>query len=271
MEILNFRSTDLLRRQDRLDHGTIIGAAAAFGLVAVAICLGGNLKSFWDLNSILIVIGGTFGATLISFPLRDLSQTYSALKSVFFPEPISPQDRIDRILSLALKARKNGYLSMQNELNYESDLFVRKCIELTLDDLPVEDVRRILETELSFQEDKHLRGAQLLQAMGAVAPAMGLIGTLIGLVQMLQHLDDPTKIGPAMALALLTTFYGAMLANIVFIPLAGKLLRRSEEEQRIKELTTEGIIDIARGINPRLVEQKLFGFLAPEERISRFG
>ena len=153
MEIFNFSALRRENSRDNLDHGTIIGAIAAFGLVTAAIYLGGNLKSFWDLNSIMIVVGGTFGATLINFPLRDLSQTFSALKSVFFPEPISPQDRIDRILSLALKARKNGHLSMQNELNFESDLFVRKCIELTLDDLPVEDVRRILETELSFQED----------------------------------------------------------------------------------------------------------------------
>ena len=270
MEISNRRSALFAGRRDSVDHGTIIGAIAAFGLVIIAIYLGGNLSSFWDLNSIIIVVGGTFGATLINFPFRDLTQTLSALKSVFFPDPIAPQDRIDRILSLALNARKNGHLSMQSELNYESDLFVRKCIELAVDDVPMEDVRRILDTELSFQEDKHRRGAQLLQAMGTVAPAMGLIGTLIGLVQMLQHLDDPNKIGPAMGLALLTTFYGAMLANVIFIPLAGKLIRRSEEEQRIKELTAEGIIDIARGINPRLVEQKLFGFLAPEERISRF-
>jgi len=152
----------------------------------------------------------------------------------------------------------------------ERDPFFKKCLMLLVDGYDAPELRKILEMELAYLDDRHRRGARLFQTMGAIAPAMGLIGTLIGLVQMLGNLDDPSEIGPAMAVALLTTFYGAVLANLVFLPLAGKLRTRSEEETLYKEMTIEGICGIAEGLNPRMIKQRLFSFLPPEKRYAEY-
>ncbi|MCB0359500.1 MAG: motility protein A [Bdellovibrionales bacterium] len=253
-----------------VDYGTFAGAAAAFGLVFLAIYLGGGLSSFLDLKSLLIVIGGTIGATLVNFPLQDFLRSMSILKTTLFPTPHSSRQRIRKILELARRIRSDGVLALQDEATGEPDMFFRKCIEMIVDGHEPDEIRQVLEIELSFLEDRHRRGAQLFQTMGAIAPAMGLIGTLIGLVQMLQNLSNPNEIGPAMAVALLTTFYGAVFANLVFLPIAGKLRSRSEEEFFLKELTIEGIIGVARGQNPRMIEQRVLSFLPPEERQSEY-
>jgi chemotaxis protein MotA len=238
--------------------------------VLLAILLGGGLASFLDLESFLIVIGGTIGATLITFPLDDFARTLVVLRTAFFPNEDVAHPRIARLVELAKVARSEGELSLEQFSRSEPDPFFRKAIELIVDRIPPDEARRILEIEMAFLEDRHRRGAQLFQTMGTVAPAMGLIGTLIGLVRMLEHLEDPSRIGPGMALALLTTFYGALLAYILFLPLAGKLRARSEQEVLIKEITVEGIMCIAQGTNPRLVEQRLLSFLPPEQRYSLF-
>jgi chemotaxis protein MotA len=255
---------------EEVDYATLYGIACAFGLVLLAILLSGGLRSFFDFQSLLIVIGGTVGATLITFPLDDFTRTFSILRPVLFPDQYSAQHRLDRIIELAKVVRAEGDLSLENYSFHEPDPFLRKCIELVVDRIPAEETRRILQIEVSFLEDRHRRGAQIFQTMGTVAPAMGLIGTLIGLVRMLENLNDPAAIGPAMAVAILTTFYGAMLAYVLFLPLAGKLRTRSEEEQLIKQMTIEGILCIAEGMNPRLIESRLQSFLPPEQRFSRF-
>ena len=255
---------------DSVDYATLWGAAAAFGLVLLAILLGGGLGSFIDIKSLLIVVGGTLGATLITFPLYDLARTLTIIRPALFPDESSAQHRIDKIIDLSNKTRAEGELSLEALTYSELDSFLRKCIELVVDGTPPEEIHRILQIEVSHLEDRHRRGAQLLQTMGSISPAMGLIGTLIGLVRMLENLDDPANIGPGMALALLTTFYGAMLAHLVFLPLAGKLRTRSEEERLIKELTAEGILSVAQGVNPRIIEQRLQSFLPNEQRYSRF-
>ncbi|MCB0344648.1 MAG: motility protein A [Bdellovibrionales bacterium] len=254
----------------RLDYGTIAGAIAAFGLVFLAIYLGGGIESFVDVKALLIVLGGTIGATLINFPLDDFVRAVSGLKTAFFPDTKSEMQRVRKILELSRKVRADGSLAIEGEVYSEPDAFLRKCIELIVDGTDKEEIRQILEIELSFLEERHRRGAQLFQTMGGIAPAMGLIGTLIGLVQMLQNLNDPTQIGPAMAVALLTTFYGAVFANLVFLPIAGKLRSRSEEEFLVKEMTIEGITGVASGINPRMIEARMLSFLAPELRHSEF-
>lgn len=253
-------------RQVKVDYATPVGALAAFGLVFIAIYLGGGILWFFDFNSILIVVGGTLGATLINFPLDDFKRAAQVLRTAFFPDDSSAALRIRRILKLAQQSRKDGSLTLENDIYKEPDPFLRKCLELIVDDLPTREIRRVLEIELAFLGDRHRRGAQLFQTMGAIAPAIGLIGTLIGLVQMLQSMNDPSKIGPAMSVALLTTFYGAILANLVFLPLAGKLRARSAEEALIKELTIEGVLCIKQNINPRLIEQRLLSFIPPEQR-----
>lgn len=253
-----------------LDRGTIIGIVAAFGLLGIAIALGQGASIFVDFKSLIIVLGGTFGATLINFPLEDLIKAGPLVRTTFFPDLHSGEGRLHRLLELSERVRQDGPVGLQAEINRESDAFLRKGMELVADGIPPDDIKRILEIEVTFLVDRHRRGAQLFTTMGNVAPAMGLLGTLIGLIQMLKGLDDPSSIGPAMALALVTTFYGAVLSNLVFLPIAGKLRSRSEEETLIREMTMEGMVNIAKGMNPRILQECLQSFLPPELRSSRY-
>ena len=253
-----------------LDHATILGAIAGFGLVLLAIALEGGVAAFFNLKSFLIVAGGTLGATLINFPLKDFAKSFQVVRATLFPNAHPADERINKIIDLCRRARAHGNLALESELHHEADPFLKKCIEFTIDGHQPAEIRRILETELSALEERHRRSAQLFQTMGNIAPAMGLIGTLIGLVQMLQHLNDPTLLGSGMATALLTTFYGAVSANLILLPIAGKLRMRSEEEALLKEITIEGVMGMIKGLNPRLIEQQLLSFLPPEERRSQF-
>lgn len=252
------------------DSGTLIGLVVAFGLITVAIMLGSGASVFFDVPSLLIVLGGAFGAALITYPVEDVLKLPELVKSALFFDSSSGQIRLKRILEVAERFRTEGPPALQQEQMREGDLFFRKSLGLVADAIPSEDIRRILELEIGFQIDRHRKGSQLLTTLGTLAPAMGLIGTLIGLVQMLRSLDDPSAIGPAMAVALITTFYGSVLANLVFIPLAGKLKVRSEQEVLLKEMTLEGMVNIARGMNPRILEECLHGFLSPESRFTRY-
>ena len=254
----------------RLDYAALMGVFGALGLVFLAIYFGGDLLSFFDLNSFLIVVGGTIGATLINFPINDVQRALAVIRTAFFPDEQSLRERMKKLVEMSRRARADGLLVLQIDASREPDAFFRKCIQLVVDNHPAAEIRKILETEMSFLEERHRRGAMIFHSMGNVAPAMGLIGTLIGLVQMLRQLDDPSAIGPAMAVALLTTFYGAVLAYIVFFPLAGKLRTRSQEEMLLKELTMEGMLAISENINPRLVEERLVCYLPPEKRFSLF-
>lgn len=257
-------------KQRKFDRSTFIGILAAFGLVIFAISLGGQVDSFFSVKSLLIVVGGTLGAALVSFPLGDFLKTGAIVKKAFFPDTASQQLRIKRLINIARSSRNLGVMALQEESIYESDPFLKIGLELSADGIPAEEVQQMLEIDLGSLAARHYRGIQLFQTMGIIAPAMGLIGTLIGLIQMLTQLDNPSGIGPSMALALTTTFYGAILANLVFLPIAGKLQARSEEELFLKALTIEGVIAIIKGINPRLIEQRLLAFLAPDERKSQF-
>lgn len=248
------------------DIATVVGLVCAFGLVFLAIAIGGGLPTFLDIPSLLIVLGGTFGATLVNYPMEEVTRAVSVLRNALVGDASSPEQRLKKILRLAQQARTEGVLVLESELFRELDPFLRKCLELVVDGIAPEEIRRILDIELSLLENRHRRGAQLFQSMGNIAPAMGLIGTLIGLVQMLSQIENASKIGPAMAVALITTFYGAVLSYIVFLPIAGKLRARSEEEVLIKEMTVEGMISIAQGVNPRIIEEALLSFIPPERR-----
>jgi len=253
-----------------VDRATWLGVTAGFGLVIASIAFGGKLTSFFDLESFVIVFGGTLGATLVTFPLDDFKKTISIMRLAFYPDNYSTRQRLRKLIDLAKNARVNGRLSLQGELNREPDPFMRKCIELIIDGFGPDEMRRIAQIEIALQAERHNKGVGIFQTMGAVAPAMGLIGTLIGLVRMLENLNTPETMGPAMAIALLTTFYGAILAHLVFLPLSGKLQTRSREEILLKEMTLEGAISILQGTNPRIIEERLLSYLPPEKRASQF-
>ncbi len=249
-----------------MDIATIIGLLAAFGLVAVGIMQGGTLGMFWDPSSALIVIGGTVGATLINFPLQEVFKVIGVVKNAFFHKIKPPTDTIKLIVEMSGKAKREGILALEPFLKEIDDPFLSKGIALVVDGFEWTYIKDAMEKEMEYISNRHSLGAEIFMTMGTFAPALGMVGTLIGLVQMLQNLNDPSNIGPAMAVALITTFYGALLANLLFIPIAGKLKGRSTEEIQIKELMKEGIISLASGVNPRLIDLKLQSFLPPKLR-----
>ncbi len=253
-----------------VDFATIIGILGAFGLVALAMASGGGVAWFLDAPSAMIVFGGTFGAALIHYRMSDMLGVFRVVKNAFLQRKAGPRETIHQLVEMSRTARREGLLSLEGLANRQRDPFLGKAVSLLVDGLDSEKVSIILETELDWLAERHRKGAEILTSMGHFAPAMGMMGTLIGLVQMLMKMNDPAAIGPSMAIALVTTFYGLILANLVFLPIAGKLKTKSGEEMLVKQLIIQGVQAIQHGDNPRVVEQKLHAFIAPRERKSRF-
>ena len=247
-----------------MDIATIIGIVAGAGLIIAAILMGSGLGAFIDVPSVLVVIGGSVAAMLIAFPLdRVIGSIKIALKAFFSPKT-SPEEIIEKVVGLAVKARKESIIALEKE--EIDDPFLAKGIRLVVDGTAPSLVQAILKTEIGFMKQRHLSGQKVFKTLGALAPAFGMIGTLIGLVQMLQNLSDPGSIGPSMAVALLTTFYGAVLANLVAIPIAEKLGGKSAEEVLMMEVVIQGVLSILEGDNPIIVRSKLEAFLSPNLR-----
>jgi chemotaxis protein MotA len=253
-----------------MDIATIIGIISSFTLVVTACLYGGSLAMFFNIPSVMIVFGGTIGAAMINYPLPDIIKVTKVLKNAFFLKSFTSKELITHFVSLAGTSRREGILALETALNDIKDEFMRKGLQLSVDGLEPVSIKDILDTEIGNIQERHKLGAEIFTTLGTFAPAMGMLGTLIGLVQMLQTMDNPSTIGPAMAVALLTTFYGSILANIVCLPIAGKLRNKSAEEVMMKGLMSEGILSIAKGDNPRLLEQKLNAFLSPELRETSF-
>ena len=253
-----------------MDLATVLGLLIAFGLISIAIVLGGDAGGFIEPKSLLIVVGGTIGATMIGFDMKTFTGGMSVAKNAFKPQIYSPSEMIERIVNYASTSRRDGVLALEGALVGETEEFLKKGLQLVVDGQDVDAIEQILEVEIEYIKQRHEQGADVFTKFGEYAPALGLIGTLIGLVQMLATMEDPSSIGPAMAVALLTTFYGAILANVVFNPVAGKLQNRSAEEVLVKSLALQGIVQIAAGANPRIVENQLHAYLAPALRDSQF-
>jgi len=252
-----------------MDLATIIGIVLSFGLVLSAILMGGSIISFVDIPSVFIVVGGTIGATLVNYPLSLVFSVLKVIRKTFFTHLDNPGDIISRFMDYANRARREGILSLEPIIRDIDDEYLKKGLQLTVDGLEPQAIQEILETEIHYLEERHELGAEIMHTMGNYAPALGMIGTVIGLVAMLQTMNDPSTIGPAMSLALVTTFYGAILANLVFLPMAGKLRMRSKQEVLIREMIMEGILSISKGENPRIIEEKLNSYLPPETRRTR--
>ena len=249
-----------------MDFATIIGVLVAFGMVFMGIISGSPLTLFVDVPSVMITIGGTFGIIFINYPLKDVVGVFGVIRHVFFNKRREIHMLIPLFVDFASQARREGILVLESAAEELRDPFFKKGLELVIDGLEPQAIREILETEIEHIEQRHIRGADILNSIGMYAPAMGMVGTLIGLVQMLQSMSDPSSIGPAMAVAIITTFYGALMANLIALPMAGKLTMRSREEVMEKGMIIEGIMAISAGDNPRIVERKLHSFLAPVYR-----
>ncbi len=249
-----------------MDIGTIIGIVLGFGLIIGSILLGGSIMAFVDAPSFLIVFGGVAATTLIAEKLPNVLNGIKVVKNAFKVPAGDSVATIESIVKLSNIARREGVLALENQ--QIDDIFLAKGVRMAVDGLPQEEIRETLTAELVAMKRRHTRGQKLFKFMGTMAPAMGMIGTLIGLVQMLQALDDPSSIGPAMAVALLTTMYGAVLANIVFIPIAEKLDRYGAEESANMIVVIEGVDSIVKGHNAMIIKEKLQARLPPDQRES---
>ncbi len=251
-----------------MDLGTVLGLIAGVILISTAIISSGEAVIYWDPASLLITLGGTVAATMINYSVRQVLSIFKLLKVVFITKELEPGEVTSLIVGFAEKARREGLLALEDEANELDNEFLRKGIQLIVDGTDPQLVRNILETKITFVEERHNQGQAIFRTMGTLSPAFGMLGTLIGLVRMLSELDDPSSVGGGLATALITTLYGSLMANLFFIPIAGKLQVKSEKEILMKEVIIEGVLSIQAGENPRIVEEKLNAFL-PDAGVQR--
>ena len=216
-----------------------------------------NLGNFFDAPSVAVVLGGTFAGLMVAFPLNCFAKIPRHLKIMIMPAKYRPQDYISQIVDLATEARVNGLLSLEGKLNETKDEFLKSSMMLVVDAVEPDKVKTLLQTELDYLDERHAQDRAFYDKAASFAPAFGMIGTLMGLVNLLKQLSDPDAIAPAMALALITTFYGSILANLIFLPISNKLKVRHEEEYLCKMIVAEGVQSIQAGDNPRFIEEKL--------------
>ena len=249
-----------------MDLTSLIGFLVTWILVFASMASGGNIGAYIDVPSLMITVGGAVGATIISNPGDRLKAIGGCLRSVFISHAPDMVGMVQMIVSFAEKARREGLLSLEADVaEVESD-FMRKAIQLVVDGTDPELVRAILDTEIGVFEDRHSANKAVFDNLTEFAPSFGMIGTLIGLIAMLGNLQDVNALGPGMAVALITTMYGSMMANMLCSPISKKLAARSAEEVKSMELMVEGILAIQAGENPRIVEEKLKVYMPPAMR-----
>lgn len=250
-----------------MDIATIIGITLGLALVAGAIVMKTSILTFVDPASVAIVIGGTIAASLVSFPLGNVLKILGVVKKAFFTKPVDPVVHVSHLVKLAEIARRDGILSLESHLaSGDFDEFLTRGLRMAIDGQDPTVIETAMEQEIETIMERHSNGKSLFDAIGKYAPAFGMVGTLIGLVVMLQNMQNPDDIGPAMAVALLTTFYGSLLANLIALPIADKLGLRSSQEVAAKLLILRGVMSIQAGDNPRIVQQKLMAFLDVRQR-----
>jgi len=250
-----------------MDIATSIGLLAGAGLLLWAIVGKSDLDAFMDGGSVAIVFGGTIASVLVAFPVRNVLGATKVLRTCFFTKAMNPTDLIANMVRFAELARRDGILALENVTHEIKDPFLVSGIQMAVDGTDPDLIESIMMNDLETIEARHADGKAIFDTIGRYAPAFGMIGTLIGLVIMLKNMNDPSSIGPAMAVALLTTFYGAVLANLVALPMADKLGLRSREEILLKLIMIKGVMAIQSGDNPRIVEQKLKTFLPNRMRV----
>ena len=249
-----------------MDIATLVGLVLGFGVVMASIWMGGGLAEFIDIPSVVVVVGGMLCSVMIHFSLQQFLGVFAIMKKTVLVKVPQPNEVIQQMVNYAAISRRDGALALEEQLRKTDNAFIAKGLQMLVDGQDEEIVRDLMSIEIQYLQERHATGKKILEFMGASAPAFGMIGTLIGLVQMLQNLTSPEQIGSGMAIALLTTFYGALLANLVFIPLAGKLGVYSKAEILAMEMTVEGICTICRGENPTVVREKMQSFISPNHR-----
>lgn len=249
-----------------MDLATLIGIIFGIACILWGMYDGGDPSAFLSLSSLAVTVGGGLASTIIAFTLDDLKNVIRVLPKLFRRKNQSPYQIIQLLVELSQKARREGLLALEANQEQIEDNYLRKALELVVDGVEPEIIRDSMQLELDNMSIRHGKGIAIFKTLAAEFPAWGMIGTLLGLINLLKVMDDPSKIGAAMSLALVTTFYGSVLANWVCIPIATKLQELSTEEIRIKEMIMEGVLSIQSGENPRIMEHRLKTFLSPEQR-----
>ncbi|MCZ4296005.1 MULTISPECIES: flagellar motor protein PomA [Vibrio] len=247
-----------------MDLATLIGLIGGLAFVVMAMILGGSIMMFVDVTSILIVVGGSTFVVLMKFTMGQFFGAAKIAGKAFMFKADEPEDLIAKVVEMADAARKGGFLALE-EMEI-SNSFMQKGIDLLVDGHDADVVRAALQKDIALTDERHDFGSSVFRAFGDVAPAMGMIGTLVGLVAMLSNMDDPKAIGPAMAVALLTTLYGAILSNMLFFPIADKLSLRREQEKLNRRLIMDGVLAIQDGQNPRVIDSYLKNYLNEGKR-----
>ena len=250
-----------------MDIATLAGLLIAMiAILGSELMEGAHLAALFRPSALILVVGGTIGTVVLSFRMNDLSSIGSVLKMVFKDKKQDPLGTIDNLVAYADKARREGLLSLQETIGAGEDPFLARGLNLVIDGAESDLVRAVMETELISEEKRTHTGASILETAGGYAPTMGIIGTVMGLVKVLGNLEDSSKLGGAIAVAFLATFYGIFTANIFWLPMGAKVKRRAAEDLLIKEITMEGVLSIQNGENPRILREKLMAFLSPGSR-----
>ena len=250
-----------------MDIATVAGCALSIVLIVGSILIGGgSLTAFFDVPSILVVFGGLIAAALVSFPLPNIRNFFRVSRKAVFWKIDTPADLVEQIVAIAMIARREGLLALDKRTNEIENDFIRLGVQMAVDGTRPEVMEDILRTEIDAIATRHREGKALFDCMGRFSPAFGMIGTLLGLVMMLGDMNDPSQIGAGMAVALLTTLYGAVAANCLFLPLAEKLGYTSKKERLTMEIVIRGVMAIQAGEHPRVIHQKLNTFIPPNQR-----
>lgn len=249
-----------------MDLASVLGLIGGIAVLLITILISGDLAGYLHIPSIICTFGGTIAMTFMAFPIRKLREGFESLKYVFVYKETDAEYVIKSIIDLANIARKEGLLALEEAAQQLKDDFLQKGVLLIVDGTDPELVRNILETELSFIEERHKSNQGVFEFMAAIGPGFGMLGTLIGLINMLANLSDPSTVGPNMAVAIVTTLYGSIIANVFCNPVVNKLKIRSSQESLMKEVMLEGMLSIQAGENPRIIEEKLKAFMSPKLR-----
>jgi chemotaxis protein MotA len=250
-----------------MDRSTTIGISAGLALITLSILIEGGLMSFISVSSMIIVLGGIISACLVNYPQDDLLNTQKSVQKAFNGKKIDLLHHIEMFTIFSRRARRNGLLVLDEDIRYIDDPFLKGGLELAIDGISEDNLIHILGDEILQMEKRHDVNYRILNSMATYAPAFGMIGTLIGLILMLRNLDDSSGIGAGLSVALITTFYGTIFANLIFAPLAGKLKEFSEKEINEKKMLRAGILALANSENPRILEKKMLSFCTPDEKL----
>ncbi|MDA1053691.1 MAG: motility protein A [Planctomycetota bacterium] len=250
-----------------MDISSLVGFLLAFGLIIGSMMMGSApMSAFIDIPSAMVVVGGAIAAAMMCFPLKSMIGTPGVMMKVFLAKPVRVKEMIEQIVSLAETARRDGLLALEGRLEEVTNPFIKLGIQMAVDGTRPEVIEDILRTEIDAISGRHRDGKAVLDQLGRFAPAYGMIGTLMGLIMMLSDMSDPSGIGKGMAIALITTLYGAIVSNAIFMPFAEKLAINNKYELNALEVVVRGVMAIQSGENPRVIEQKLYSFLPAKQR-----